>query len=112
MQDTVKDARQVKMPRARTAVDRRRELRLPCDRSTVLIELPGKAEQLQGEIIDVSRSGIFVRLDSQLNGGDSLRAILPHMTISGKVRYSRPNAQNSFDTGIEILDVEYTGEAV
>src|ERR1700761_5885513 len=89
------------------STDRRRELRLPCDPSTVTIEVADDEHPVRGEVVDVSRSGFFLRLSRQVSGGQLLRATFAHMIVLGKVRHCHANSAGTFDTGVEILDIEH-----
>ena len=86
--------------------NRRQELRLPCDPGTVLLESVAHPEPVKGQIVEVSKSGLQLRLETPLPAGESVRITGANMVISGQIRYCRPNESGSFETGVAILDVQ------
>src|SRR5580704_7530587 len=88
--------------------NRRREMRLQCDPANVVLEITGHPEPVEGQIVEVSKSGLQLRLENSVPGGEAVRVTRASMIINGQIRYCRPNDAGSFDTGVEILDVQYT----
>ena len=88
--------------------NRRRETRIQCDPASVLLEIDGHPEAVEGQVVEVSKSGLQLRLETTVPAGQTARVTLASMIISGQIRYCRPNDTGSFDTGIVILDVQYT----
>jgi hypothetical protein len=86
--------------------NRRQEMRLPCDPGDVLLELAGYPKPVEGHIVEVSRSGLQLRLGTFVPAGESVRVTRAGTIISGQIRYCRPNDAGSFDTGIAIFDVQ------
>jgi len=86
--------------------NRRQEMRLPCDPGHVLLESAGHPEPVEGQIVEVSRSGLQLKLRTPVSAGESVRITRAGMIISGQIRYCRPNDAGSFDTGVAILDVQ------
>jgi hypothetical protein len=88
--------------------NRRREMRLQCDPANVVLEVAGHSEPVEGQIVEVSKSGLQLKLETSVPAGESVRVTRASMVINGQIRYCRPNGSGSFDTGVEILDVQYT----
>jgi len=86
--------------------NRRQEMRLPCDPGSVLLESAGCPEPIEGQIVEVSRSGLQLRLQTPVDAGASVRITRAGMLISGQIRYCRPNDSGSFDTGVAIFDFQ------
>jgi hypothetical protein len=87
--------------------NRRREMRLTCDPGDVLLELAGRPEPVEGRIVEVSRSGLLLRLGNSVPAGESVRVTRAGTIISGQIRYCRPNQAGSFDTGVAIHDFQH-----
>jgi hypothetical protein len=88
--------------------NRRREMRLQCDPANVVLDITGHSEPVEGQIVEVSKSGLQLRLENSVPAGQTVRVTRASMIINGQIRYCRPNDAGSFDTGVEILDVQYT----
>jgi hypothetical protein len=88
--------------------NRRRELRLQCDPANVVLDRTGRHEPVDGQIVEVSKSGLQLRLETSVPAGEAVRVTRASMIINGQIRYCRPNEAGSFDTGVEIFDVQYT----
>ena len=57
--------------------NRRQEMRLPCDPGGVLLESVAHPEPVEGQIVEVSKSGLQLRLEIPVaftNAGDSTRS--------------------------------------
>ena len=88
------------------ARNRRQETRIPCDPGDALLQLAGNPEPVEGYIVEVSKSGLQLRLGTCVPHGVSVRITRAGMIINGEIRYCRPNDAGSFDTGVAILAVE------
>ncbi len=87
---------------------RRREMRFRCDPAEVLLEVAGHPEPLEGEIVEVSKTGIRLRLETAaLATSESVTVSHARMIISGQIRYCHRNDGGVF-TGVRILQVQYT----
>lgn len=86
--------------------NRRQEMRLPCDPGGVLLESVAHPEPVEGQIVEVSKSGLQLRLEIPVAAGALVRISRAGMAISGQIRYCRPNDAGSFDTGVAIFDVQ------
>jgi PilZ domain len=86
--------------------NQRREMRLQCDPSKVLLELAENSEPLEAQVVGVSKSGLQLRLGTSVAAGESVRVTHAKMVISGQIRYCRPNDVGAFDAGVEILNVQ------
>jgi hypothetical protein len=84
--------------------NRREERRLSCDPGNVRLEFRGRPEFVEGRIIEVSRSGLQLRLNASVQAGEPVSIIHSGTVISGEIRYCRPNDAGSFDAGVAILD--------
>jgi len=82
-------------------------MRLQCEPTSVLLELAGHPEPVAGQIVQVSNSGLHLRMGTSVLVGESVRVTRTSMIISGQIRYCQPNDAGSFDTGVLILDVQY-----
>lgn len=87
---------------------RRREMRFQCDPAAVLLEAAGHPEPVEGQIVEVSKTGLRLRLGtSAFATSESVRVSHARMIISGQIRYCRRNAAGAFNTGVQILEVQY-----
>src|SRR5579863_9260100 len=77
--------------------NRRREMRLQCDPANVVLEIVGHHEPVEGQIVEVSKSGLQLRVETLVPAGESVRVTRASMIINGQIRYCRPNAFGSFD---------------
>ena len=87
--------------------NQRRERRLPCVQSTVVLEVSGHPERVEGRVVEVSKSGLQLVLGTSVLAGDLVRITCTRMIISGHIRYCRSNDAGSFNTGVEIDDAQY-----
>lgn len=87
--------------------NQRRERRLPCAQSSVVLEVAGHPERVEGRVVEVSKSGLQVVLGASVLTGDLVRITCARMIISGRIRYCRQNDSGSFSTGVEIDDAQY-----
>lgn len=84
--------------------NRREERRLSCDPGDVRLEFQGRPDSFPGRIVEVSRSGLQLRLETSVPAGEPVSITRSNTVISGQIRYCRPNDGGSFDVGVAILD--------
>src|SRR5579863_8254783 len=76
--------------------NRRREMRFQCDPANVVLDITGHREPVEGQIVEVSKSGLQLRLDTSVPAGEAVRVTRASMIINGQIRYCRPNDAGSF----------------
>ena len=85
--------------------DRRREARYQTNDPAEVEVLRGGTGQLQGTIVDVSRSGLRLHVSEALGRGIDLKIRLGgQLVIFGQVRYFR-RVDSGFQVGVAITDV-------
>jgi hypothetical protein len=84
--------------------ERRAETRYPTQYPAELEVLPGPAEPIYGNILDVSRSGLRVALPRRVDRGAQVKVTLRDNLIFGSVRYCRA-VSGGFHAGIRIQDM-------
>ena len=88
--------------------ERRRETRYPCNEDVQVRVLPGDGRLLKGRMIDLSRSGLRIEIESAVTKGSEVEIILPkEVIIFGEARYSRRSGE-THQVGIMIQDVFYS----
>jgi hypothetical protein len=90
------------------STNQRLERRLPSAQSSVVLEIAGHPEHLEGRVVEVSKSGLRILLGASVPAGDLVRITCARMIVSGQIRYCRSNDAGAFNTGVEILEVQYT----
>jgi hypothetical protein len=86
----------------------RREMRFQCDPASVLLEAAGHPEPAEGQIVEVSKTGLKLRLRTSSHAtSESVRITHARMIVNGQIRHYRPNDDGAFDTGVEIVDVRH-----
>ena len=83
--------------------ERRSEIRTPCDAIPALIRT--NAAPLPAQILDISLSGVRLRLNSCLAVGTDVTVSFNNTIALGNVRYCRANPDHTFDAGLRIEDV-------
>ena len=85
------------------ASDRRREPRYPTDgRTEITVLQTGQTRNLEGRTVNVSKSGLRVRLPEPLEVGLKLRVKFGRVLAFGSVRWCRQLDNGYFDVGIRI----------
>lgn len=87
--------------------DRRKEPRFRTSGSGRVICPDG--EEVVGQIMDVSRSGMCIRIPKMLCPGDRIAVKLTTVTTTGEVRYVIPVLHEQFDIGVLLDEEETTG---
>ena len=91
--------------------DRRREARYQTNDSVEVEALRGGTQQLQGTIVDVSRSGLCLHVAEAIGRGIDLKIRLAgQLVIFGQVRYCR-RVDSGFQVGVAIDDVFFAHNA-
>jgi len=94
-------------PEAVISGERRREPRYPCNDAVEIRRIPGDSVRMPARALDVSRRGLRVALDTQLEKGSLVEIILPkQVVIFGEVRYCRWSSER-YHAGIRIEDAFY-----
>jgi PilZ domain-containing protein len=98
-------------PAGDSGTDRRREPRYPCQDPAEVRLVPGDGSSLPATVLDISRSGLRLRLVVRIPKNSQVEIVLPkQVIIFGEVRYCRRSGDN-FDVGIFIQDVFYCSPA-
>jgi hypothetical protein len=85
-------------------VERRRYVRIPTDQPAEIRRMnPLKPGILQGQVLDVSREGMRLRVPTLSYPGAVIEIRLADSIVFGEVRYCRPVA-SAFETGVHIQD--------
>jgi hypothetical protein len=86
-------------------LEKRREARYPTNDPADLEVLKGGTGHFTATILDVSRSGLRLKLDATVNKGAEVKITLQrNIVIFGQIRYCRP-LEDSFDAGVLIQDM-------
>lgn len=86
-------------------LEKRREARYPTNDPAEVEVVNGGTGQLSATVLDVSRSGLRLKLDSSINRGAEVKITLQrNIVIFGQIRYCRP-LDGSFDAGVLIQDM-------
>src|SRR5579864_4846818 len=95
------------LAKQRTSLEQRREARYQTNDAVKVEILQTGFPRVSATIVDISRSGLCVLLDSTIGKGSQVKVTLEkHLVIFGEVQYCRP-AQGGFHSGIRIQDVFY-----
>lgn len=84
--------------------ERRKEPRFPSSSYNRIISPAG--EEIRVQVMDVSRSGLCIRLGKVLCPGDRIEVRLGTLVVFAEVRYFVPVSQGAFDAGVFIEDVK------
>ena len=86
-------------------IEKRREARYPTNDPAEIEVMSGGTGQFQATILDVSRSGLRLKLDCSVARGAEVKITLQrNVVIFGQIRFCRP-MQSSFEAGILIQDM-------
>lgn len=88
---------------------RPREIRRECTPTDVRVRV-GTDTEMDARVLDVSTSGVRLRLGTFLKPGTTISFRLKALSIFGAVRYCRPINGRVFDLGIEITAVDQSTE--
>jgi hypothetical protein len=88
-------------------VERRREARYPCHDPAEVHIFSAHAESLRAMVVDISRSGIGLEVQTHLRRGSAIEIVLPsEAVVFGTVQYCR-RASDTFHAGVAIDNVFY-----
>jgi hypothetical protein len=88
------------------ATERRSEERRPCEPTPVRIVLEGDPAGIEALIVNVSKSGIGMRIDRRLIAGTKATVETNSLIIAGTIRYCVNNRDAGwFDLGFKIDQV-------
>jgi transcriptional regulator with XRE-family HTH domain len=80
-----------------------REPRFPADQPAQVIVIGAAATSLlPGTVLDISRSGVGIRVPALIALGSALRVEVGNLVAHCEVRNCKPNAQGSFDVGLKV----------
>ena len=86
-------------------IEKRREARYPTNDPAEVEVVKGGAGHFSATVLDVSRSGLRLKINSSINSGAEVKITLQrNITIFGQIRYCRP-LDGGFDTGVLIQDM-------
>jgi len=86
--------------------ERRKEGRYTvAEPASITISQPADFQPIEGQLTDVSRSGLRIRTPRVIHRGAHLHVQLKNMVVFGVARYCRPRAEDEFEVGIEIEQV-------
>ena len=99
------EAHAVAAARATLFIEKRREARYPTNDAAEVEVVNGGAGLFSATVLDVSRSGLRLKLDSRINRGAEVKITLQrNVIIYGQIRYCRP-LEGNFDAGVLIQDM-------
>jgi hypothetical protein len=85
--------------------DRRKEHRYPVNQSATVTVLTGAVSSTPATVVDVSRSGLRIRVQCPIWTGAQIEIRTGEVVIFGEVRYCGPPTQSGYDIGIHIEQV-------
>jgi len=87
--------------------ERRKEARYAVSEpATITVSQPAEFRPIDGQLVDVSRSGIRIRSPRAIHRGANLHVQLKNMVVFGKARYCRTaKAPDAFEIGLAIDQV-------
>jgi hypothetical protein len=87
-----------------SGAERRREPRYPCNDPVEIRIIPGAGSRIPGTLLDVSRSGLRIELDSAVPKGTQVEILLSRqLEVSGRVRHCR-RVGAKYQAGVLILE--------
>jgi hypothetical protein len=91
--------------------EKRRERRYPTREPVEIENALGKGQRLAGFVLDVSRSGLQLEINSPIGKGTKIKITFPaQIIVFGDVRYCRPQG-TVFHAGVLIEKVLYSSHA-
>jgi hypothetical protein len=84
--------------------ERRREQRVPVAAIPARLRANENAEPTPAHVLDISTSGLRVRLDLPLEVGAEVTIWFDRTVAAGRVRYCRANGAGSFEAGLCLTD--------
>jgi len=99
------DATATAASRGALFLEKRREARYPTNDPAEVEVVNGGTGRCPATVLDVSKSGLRLKLESSINRGAEVKVTLQrNVVIFGQIRYCRP-LDGSFDAGILIQDM-------
>lgn len=95
------------MKLSQTALDNRRlEHRFPADAPVeVTIVYPVTPGRIKGTMVDLSKSGLRLRMETSLPKGSRVQVKLGDVVVFGEVRHCRETDEAWFEAGVHIEDM-------
>lgn len=105
------DATATAASRGALFLEKRREARYPTNDPAEVEVVNGGTGRCPATVLDVSKSGLRLKLESSINRGAEVKVTLQrNVVIFGQIRYCRP-LDGSFDAGILIQDMsQHSGQ--
>lgn len=87
--------------------ERRKEARyMVSEPAIITVSQPAEFRPIEGQVMDVSKSGVRIRSPRAIHRGANLHVQLKHMVVFGKARYCRKTtASDAFEIGLAIDQV-------
>lgn len=84
----------------------RNEPRYGCTPTAVIVSVEQEASGIHGTLVEVSQSGMKIRLSKPLPVGALICIILPKSRVRPSVRYCKASEREFFDIGVLVLTFE------
>jgi len=84
----------------------REQNRYCCKPTEVIVFIEQQRSEITGTLVEVSRSGMKIRLRQALLTGTPVCIILPKCRAGASVRYCKPSEREFFDIGVAVLNYE------
>lgn len=86
--------------------DRRREARIPTDDPAVLqVISPFSSERIAVRVIDVSKSGLQLRLDAPVDPGSTVKVRLKETILFAEIRHCRQISADEYRAGLVLQEI-------
>lgn len=94
-----------KETKASSALDRRREVRLPCSFTIVRAHMDEQDAPVTAELVEVSSTGMKLYVAEPMPVGTRLTIDTGSMIVMGDVRYCARHSDQSYSIGLMMFDV-------
>ncbi len=86
--------------------DRRREARIPTDDPAMLqVISPFSSERIVVRVIDVSKSGLQIRLDAPVDPGSTVKVRLKETILFAEIRHCRQISEREYRAGLALQEI-------
>ena len=86
--------------------DRRREARIPTDDPAILqVISPFSSERIAVRVIDVSKSGLQLRLDAPVDPGSAVKIRLKETVLFAEIRHCRQISAGEYRAGLVLQEI-------
>jgi hypothetical protein len=83
--------------------DKRADYRYSTGESPAEVSIPGTNVSFNGLVMDVSKSGMRIRAENQVEVDTTVRVKMATLLVDAEVRYCKPNDAGSQDFGVMVL---------